>query len=106
MAFAMRELKIDEENVHKGIITEADIEKGLTLLGVSGIEDLLQDEVPEVVRDLEEAAIKVWMITGDKGDTARSIAHNCGFFSKEDTEIFKIEGTKEEVSKQVIAIAN
>lgn len=41
MAFAMREIKIDEEVIHKGYVGTDEIEKGFVLLGVSGVEDEL-----------------------------------------------------------------
>lgn len=47
-----------------------DVESDLTLLGVSGVEDMLQDNVKECIQDFREAGIKVWMLTGDKDLTA------------------------------------
>jgi len=59
------------------------LEVGLKLLGVSGVEDLLQENVKECIEDFRDGGIKVWMLTGDKGATAQEIAYNCGLFSKE-----------------------
>ena len=51
--------------------TDAEVfESGLTLLGITAIEDVLQDDVKQCIRDFREARIKVWMLTGDKGETA------------------------------------
>lgn len=50
-----------------------EIERGLTLVGASAIEDKLQEGVPEAIEKLEEANIKVWMLTGDKQETAINI---------------------------------
>lgn len=47
-----------------------EIEGGLTLLGATAIEDRLQDGVPETIADLKKAGIKVWVVTGDKLETA------------------------------------
>ena len=58
------------------------IERGLTLLGATAIEDKLQDGVPETIRDLAAANIKVWMLTGDKRETAANIAHACRLFTR------------------------
>jgi magnesium-transporting ATPase (P-type) len=49
----------------------------LTLLGCFGMEDQLQSLVPETIRDLSRAAVRVWMITGDKLDVAKNIALAC-----------------------------
>ena len=53
------------------------LERNLTLLGATAVEDKLQDEVPEVINDLQSADIKVWMLTGDKLETAENIARSC-----------------------------
>jgi phospholipid-transporting ATPase len=41
------------------------------------VEDRLQDEVPNVIRDLIDVNVKVWMLTGDKLETAENIAFSC-----------------------------
>ena len=41
------------------------LETNLTLIGATALEDRLADNVPEVINDLHEANIKVWMLTGD-----------------------------------------
>ena len=53
------------------------IETDLTLLGATGIEDKLQDGVPEAIESLRFANIKVWVLTGDKQETAIEIAKSC-----------------------------
>ncbi|TVY90815.1 putative phospholipid-transporting ATPase, partial [Lachnellula willkommii] len=52
------------------------IEKKLDLAGATGIEDKLQDGVPETIEKLQRANIKIWMLTGDKRETAINIAHS------------------------------
>ena len=54
------------------------IEQDYELIGVTGVEDLLQDNVKDVITDFMKADIKVWMLTGDKGATARNIGKTCG----------------------------
>ena len=58
------------------------IEKDLYLLGTTIVEDKLQDLVPETIRDLRLAKIKVWMLTGDKMNTAYNIGLSCNLISK------------------------
>lgn len=53
------------------------LEQDLHFLGVSAIEDKLQDGVPEAIECLKQAGMKVWMITGDKKETAINIAISC-----------------------------
>ena len=55
----------------------AEIEAGLDLVGVAAIEDKLQDGVPEAVFTLLQAGIRVWVLTGDKQETAISIGISC-----------------------------
>ncbi|XP_014356918.2 probable phospholipid-transporting ATPase IA isoform X4 [Papilio machaon] len=52
------------------------IENNLRLLGATAIEDKLQDGVPETIAALLKANIKVWVLTGDKQETAINIAHS------------------------------
>ncbi|CAH0406188.1 unnamed protein product [Chilo suppressalis] len=49
---------------------------GLTLLGVTGVEDRLADNVPETLAKLRTAGVKIWMLTGDKLETALCIARS------------------------------
>jgi phospholipid-translocating ATPase len=48
----------------------AELEHDLHLLGATAIEDKLQDGVPETIADLKRAGIKIWVLTGDKLETA------------------------------------
>lgn len=59
-----------------------EIEKELILLGVSAVEDSLQDKVKETITRLLEAEIKVWMITGDKLETAENIGLMAGIITQ------------------------
>lgn len=58
-----------------------DFEKDLTLLGATGVEDLLQDNVQDCIKDFRDAGINVWMLTGDKGATAKEIGISCGLIT-------------------------
>ncbi|XP_017319685.1 probable phospholipid-transporting ATPase VD isoform X3 [Ictalurus punctatus] len=53
------------------------LETNLTLLGATGIVDRLQEDVPETIEALQKAGIKVWVLTGDKQETAINIACAC-----------------------------
>lgn len=50
-----------------------EVEHGFDLIGASGVEDKLQKGVPETIDRLRRAGIKVWMLTGDKRETAVNI---------------------------------
>uniref|UniRef100_A0A8C9Z9F6 Phospholipid-transporting ATPase n=1 Tax=Sander lucioperca TaxID=283035 RepID=A0A8C9Z9F6_SANLU len=53
------------------------LETNLQLLGATGIEDRLQDGVPETIASLRMAGLQIWVLTGDKQETAVNIAYAC-----------------------------
>ena len=58
------------------------IEGDLTLIGASAIEDRLQDRVPETIENLRKSGIHIWMLTGDKIETAINIAYSAKLLQK------------------------
>lgn len=68
------------------------IERELTLLGGTAIEDRLQDGVPDTISLLGDAGIKLWVLTGDKVETAINIGFSCNLLNNQmDLIVFKIE---------------
>ncbi|KAF8726933.1 hypothetical protein HU200_019419 [Digitaria exilis] len=53
------------------------LERDLILLGATAVEDKLQKGVPECVDKLAQAGIKIWVLTGDKMETAINIGYAC-----------------------------
>ncbi|KAE8648731.1 phospholipid-transporting ATPase 3 isoform X1 [Cucumis sativus] len=70
-----REKKLDE-------VAEL-IEKDLILIGCTAIEDKLQEGVPNCIQTLSRAGIKIWVLTGDKMETAINIAYACNLINNE-----------------------
>uniref|UniRef100_A0A8B9XAG0 Phospholipid-transporting ATPase n=1 Tax=Bos mutus grunniens TaxID=30521 RepID=A0A8B9XAG0_BOSMU len=62
-----------------------EIEKDLILLGATAIEDKLQDGVPETISKLSKADIKIWVLTGDKKETAENIGFACELLTEDTT---------------------
>mmetsp|Transcript_30488 Transcript_30488/g.29879 ORF Transcript_30488/g.29879 Transcript_30488/m.29879 type:complete len:375 (-) Transcript_30488:959-2083(-) len=58
-----------------------EMEQQLFLLGTTGLEDRLQENVPQTIDDFRSAGIKVWMLTGDKLETAENIGFSSKLFS-------------------------
>ena len=83
-------LRIEEMRGQQQLIEKYydNIEKDFELLGGTVVEDKLQDEVPETIKDLRNAGIKIWVLTGDKLDTVENIGRSCNLISNE--ELFKI----------------
>ena len=63
------------------------MEQELNLVGVTGIEDRLQEEVVQTIQDLRVARIKVWMLTGDKKETAINLGYSAGLLTQDRTLI-------------------
>ncbi|XP_058073823.1 phospholipid-transporting ATPase 3 isoform X3 [Magnolia sinica] len=70
-----REKKLDE-------VSEL-IEKDLILIGSTAIEDKLQEGVPSCIETLSRAGIKIWVLTGDKMETAINIAYACNLINND-----------------------
>jgi magnesium-transporting ATPase (P-type) len=80
------------------------VECDLTLLGATGIEDKLQDGVPEAIESLRQAGIKVWVLTGDKQETAISIGVSCRLLTQSMHSII-INGSSEFECRRLLAEA-
>ena len=84
------------------------IEHDLFLLGATAIEDKLQDGVPETIQTLQTAGIKIWVLTGDRQETAINIGMSCKLISEDMTLLIVNEsdamGTRENLTKKLSAI--
>lgn len=84
------------------------IERDMLLIGATAIEDKLQDGVPETIHTLQEAGIKIWVLTGDRQETAINIGMSCKLLS-EDMNLLIVneetaEATKHNISSKLEAI--
>ncbi|XP_064481795.1 phospholipid-transporting ATPase VB-like [Ornithodoros turicata] len=77
------------------------LETDLELLGATGIEDRLQEGVPETIAALRSAGIVVWVLTGDKQETAVNIAYSCKLFSS-DMEVITLNARSQEATDETI----
>ncbi|KAL8581296.1 hypothetical protein ACOMHN_028322 [Nucella lapillus] len=77
------------------------IECDLELLGATGIEDRLQEGVPESIARLRQAGIKVWVLTGDKQETAIQIAYASKLIS-ENQEVLTINAHSQEATRDLL----
>ncbi|XP_054597150.2 phospholipid-transporting ATPase ID isoform X2 [Nothobranchius furzeri] len=68
------------------------IEQDMMLLGATAIEDKLQEGVSETIALLSLANIKVWVLTGDKQETAVNIGYSCKMLTDDMMEVFTISG--------------
>ncbi|CCD26430.1 aminophospholipid-translocating P4-type ATPase DRS2 NDAI_0H02560 [Naumovozyma dairenensis CBS 421] len=78
------------------------IEQNLFLIGATAIEDKLQDEVPKTIHTLQEAGIKIWVLTGDKQETAINIGMSCRLLTEEMNLLIINEETKEDTKQNML----
>ena len=79
----------------------SNIENNLCILGASGIEDKLQQGVPEAIESLRTAGIKVWVLTGDKQETAISIGYSSKLLTRKMKRIIINSNSKESCRKSL-----
>ncbi|KAJ6795622.1 putative phospholipid-transporting ATPase 9 [Iris pallida] len=97
---ADRDEKIDE--------AAEKMERDLILLGATAVEDKLQNGVPECIDKLAQAGIKIWVLTGDKMETAINIGFACSLLRPGMKQIFitlessDIEALEKEGNKDTI----
>ena len=79
------------------------LENKMRLVGATGIEDRLQEGVPEVIARLREAGIVVWVLTGDKQETAINIAHSCRLFTSQ-MEVIKLNARSRDAAESALTL--
>ncbi|XP_050501041.1 phospholipid-transporting ATPase VD isoform X2 [Diabrotica virgifera virgifera] len=99
-----QDLELGVDNLERRIIDSFNsIETNLTLLGATGIEDRLQEGVPETLTNLMSAGIVIWVLTGDKPETAINIAYSAKLFSPQ-MELLKIMARSKEAVENTIHV--
>ena len=78
------------------------IEKDLSLVGITAIEDKLQDDVPETIANLLNAQIHVWVLTGDKQETAINIGRSCRMITDDMGDLIEINANTVEAAETII----
>lgn len=78
------------------------LENQLTLLGATGIEDRLQEGVPETITALRAAGIAIWVLTGDKPETAINVAYSAKLFQPQ-MEILRLAARSRNAAEACIA---
>ena len=78
------------------------IEHDFELIGATAIEDKLQEGVSEAIVKLRRAGIKMWMLTGDKRETAINIGYSCRLIKDYSTVVvLSNDGTTEELINRI-----
>ena len=79
-----------ENRKEKMAHTISKLEHDMEFLCVTGVEDLLQDDVATTIENLRNAGMKIWMLTGDKVETATCISISAGIKGK-NQKIFTVK---------------
>ncbi|KAK9473910.1 uncharacterized protein V1510DRAFT_362296 [Dipodascopsis tothii] len=77
------------------------VEKDLYLLGATAIEDRLQDGVPDTIHTLQTAGIKIWVLTGDRQETAINIGMSCKLLSEDMSLLIVNETSKADTHSNI-----
>ncbi|KAF7729967.1 hypothetical protein EC973_003380 [Apophysomyces ossiformis] len=117
LCFAMREIPQEEydawaklyDRAAKTLVNRTEelekvaefIEKDMYLLGSTAIEDKLQEGVPETIATLQKANIKVWVLTGDRQETAVNIGYSCKLLS-DNMRVILCQSHEQETLEDVI----
>jgi len=88
-------LSDSEEAAQQIALLNEEVEHNFILIGATAIEDKLQDGVPECIETLSKAGIKIWVLTGDKLETAINIGFACNLLNH-NMQIIVIRGDDEE----------
>lgn len=80
--FKQASMSLQDRDTNMAKIIKEHLEQNLELLGVTGVEDKLQRDVKPSLELLRNAGIKIWMLTGDKVETARCVAISAKLVSR------------------------
>lgn len=83
-----------------------EIERNLVLVGASAIEDKLQDGVPETIAKIKEAGIKLFVLTGDKQETAINIGYSCELLTRDMAPPIIVNGDDARTVQSVLSAAS
>ena len=83
---------------------QSEIESGMLLVGSTAIEDKLQENVKDTIEAFKETGIKVWVLTGDKVQTAVNIGYSCGLLNNDMEQYVVDTGDYVEIKNKLQAI--
>ncbi|XP_036379332.1 phospholipid-transporting ATPase 11C-like [Megalops cyprinoides] len=78
-----------QDREEKLMVVYNQVENGMTLIGATAVEDRLQEQAAETMEALQGAGMKVWVLTGDKMETAKSTCYACRLFQR-GTELLEL----------------
>lgn len=79
----------------------AEIEQNLDYFATTAVEDKLQDKVPETIKFMREAGVKLWVLTGDKRETAENIGYSANLLDRNMDVVHIKAGSSQETEQQL-----
>jgi len=105
-AYNIAKMSLVDRN-EKMLEEQCKLEKDLDVVGLTGVEDKLQDKVKQTLESLRNAGIRIWMLTGDKIETAISIAFSSRLLTKNDHYMIIAKcKSKEEMEENLNALSS
>jgi magnesium-transporting ATPase (P-type) len=104
-ALKSAEALIDASRNDQVARVSARIETNMKLVGVTAVEDRLQDGVPSAIQTVKDAGIRLWVLTGDKVETAVDIAFSCALFDGQTRLAYATYATSEKETLETLARA-
>ncbi|KXS10299.1 phospholipid-translocating P-type ATPase [Gonapodya prolifera JEL478] len=99
-AFQQASMALEDRERKVNAVFES-VETELKLAGLTAIEDRLQDEVPETIAYLLKANVRVWVLTGDKQETAINIGMSARLLTP-DMNLYVLNSRSEsEITEQI-----
>ena len=99
----MLQLQNKEEELDR---VAAALEVDFEITGSTAIEDRLQEGVPEAILHIRKAGIKLWILTGDKIETAVNIGYSCGLLDAKLNQYIVDATNKADIFKQIAVAQN
>ena len=85
---------------------QSEIEQDMLLVGSTAIEDKLQEDVAETIGTMRQAGVKVWVLTGDKVETAVNIGNSAGLLSKDMDQVIIETADETHIKEKLSLIAD
>lgn len=96
---AARNLLTDRERAVSEV--SARLETNLDFVAVTAVEDKLQDRVPETIKFMREAGVGLWVLTGDKRETAENIGYSANLLDRAMNVVHVDADSPEELARQL-----
>ena len=104
-AYKEASMSLQSRDSRMAAVIKGHLEYSLELLGVTGVEDRLQRDVKPSLELLRNAGVKIWMLTGDKVETARCVAVSSKLVSRSQ-HIHQITALEKEVATNPTAVSD